>query len=676
MRKKCKIFLTILIATLAISPKTYAQAITAEQGVCIGEKLAGYVAGVKGAALGCPIAGTGDLGGLGAFTMWAGLSSEAEQYLRSRAELVVLYNNFAPASQIAGRTVGRFLGEVNITDSQVNSIYGQIQSQIASNGSVNVWQGYNEPRSQGTPWDKIAEHDIQVIKATKDGGKSACVGNFKETVTSIDSSYKDAIIRELTAHGGRAYLCLHSHWNSEASLNSEIARVNSLGNFMGLSVLVTVAGYDTAAGAAAASGAGWVGNIDAATYKDQLLRFKSGTNNSGVAIFAMGMGGSWSSFDPTPLLSVAAAQAPGGCTPTPLQHIKLLSPAFNMTNLHSAGIVGSMLTTNPSVFNGLDGIAGNSYNVGYGTATGLVTDWFNKTGLHHLPVMITETGTTSGDWAFLRPELDCMQNVSCGGIQYLGASLFDLLGDGSRTWNGISFAYTGSDLIGEVCGGNCTNLGNNLAGSVSGDGSTTAGYGLTYEVGIVDGRDPSGPAGYINNLAPGVIPILRVGTALMRVGDGPSATEYGTFIKQLDSMINREVYIVAGPNEPQSECWWETSGECYGPDCGAVSDVEKVPRTIIGKITSSKVEKDAITGSTETSKPVEGTTVCVYQGAAGDKLPYYIPNFEAGGTTDENGRTSFVSSNVERIYGFTAREIRERGAELWLAGFTRTTSKE
>jgi len=35
-------------------------------------------------------------------------------------------------------------------------------------------------------------------------------------------------------------------------------------------------------------------------------------------------------------------------------------------------------------------------------------------------------------------------------------------------------------------------------------------------------------------------------------------------------------------------------------------------------------------------------------------------------TSDNNGRTSFISSNVERVYGFTAQEIYERGAELWL----------
>ena len=35
-------------------------------------------------------------------------------------------------------------------------------------------------------------------------------------------------------------------------------------------------------------------------------------------------------------------------------------------------------------------------------------------------------------------------------------------------------------------------------------------------------------------------------------------------------------------------------------------------------------------------------------------------------TTDEEGHSTYISSNVERVYGFTAQEICERGAELWL----------
>lgn len=35
-------------------------------------------------------------------------------------------------------------------------------------------------------------------------------------------------------------------------------------------------------------------------------------------------------------------------------------------------------------------------------------------------------------------------------------------------------------------------------------------------------------------------------------------------------------------------------------------------------------------------------------------------------TSDEKARTRFISSNVERVYGFSAREIYEEGADLWL----------
>jgi len=35
-------------------------------------------------------------------------------------------------------------------------------------------------------------------------------------------------------------------------------------------------------------------------------------------------------------------------------------------------------------------------------------------------------------------------------------------------------------------------------------------------------------------------------------------------------------------------------------------------------------------------------------------------------TTDEKGQTSFISSNIEQVYGFSAQEIYARGSELWL----------
>ncbi len=81
-----------------------------------------------------------------------------------------------------------------------------------------------------------------------------------------------------------------------------------------------------------------------------------------------------------------------------------------------------------------------------------------------------------------------------------------------------------------------------------------------------------------------------------------------------------------------------TVGEVHPPNC-EINDADyftTVPRTVIGKITSSQIDTDD-DGVTRTNKPVEGASVCLYQGGGQGRLPYYISGFEAGGTTDEEG---------------------------------------
>ncbi|MBD3365886.1 hypothetical protein GF360_00925 [candidate division WWE3 bacterium] len=653
MKKVLSFVLIVFLGTLGVFAGIFTGEVAAQEDpgnpreICIGENLAEYVNGVKMAARGCYVPpAEGDLGGLGGFTNWR-FSGEnaaaAENYLKNRAEIVVLYENFGPASVISGLTVGRFLGEETITESIINSVYGQVAQKIEEAGDVNVWQGYNEPitRMDGEPseyWEKVARHDIEVIKATRDNGRAACIGNFKETVTAeqMTQQYVDMITNEISANGGNVYLCLHSHWNSAGMMNSEAARVNSLGAKLNLPVLVTVAGYDSKAGENESHGDGWKGILDAATYKQQLLDYKSSVNAAGVSVFSLGLGG-WEGYDIADLLEVGApAPDPESCDGEDLQHIQLLSPAFNMTNLFSATIANTMVQTDPTIFDGLAGLAGNSYNTDYGTATGLVNSWMSVTGLNNYPLMITETGTTvAGDWANLQPELACLGGGSCGGVDYMGASIFNVFNN-NPGWE--EFSYQGGNIVADVCGGNCSGLGANFAGGLA-DATPAADAGMSYVVGIVgttgNPSDAVGPATYINGLPPGIIPILRIGTALDR--DGPSAAEFGAFVAALDNLVEREVYMLAGPNEPLSECWWDTSGECYDEDCGEAYLETKVPRTIIGKITSSYLERDE-NGVERTELPVSGASICVYQGGGSeDRLPYYLTGFEANAQTDAQG---------------------------------------
>lgn len=637
---KRKFVVTVICVLLSLNLfKTKAQGITPEQAQCIGEELSDYVSIVTAVAGGGTVDVTeGDLGGLGIFTNLS--SYDAVKYAESgKGNLVVLYNNFSSADRIPSRTVGRVHGEVTLDDNHINSIYTDITNWMDRWPAVDVWQGYNEPISKGSSWENVIAHDKEVIRAAKDKGKAVCVGNFKETVSSLNSTYITEISTE--ASGAPVFLCLHSHWNSSGMLSSEITRVRNLGNSIGLPVLVTVAGYDSAAGTSDSHGSGWKGNLDAETYKQQLIQFKNGVGASGVAVFSLGLGGSWGSYDVAPLLTQEQGEIVDPGTGT--GYLKLLSPAFNMTNDISIAIANNMDKT---IFNSLDGLAGNAYNYeGGASASAQVTNFVNSTGINR-PVMITETGDLLSNETAFRQELQAMKaGRTTGGVTYLGASIFNIFGQNAEfmppEWPYYYADYNDTQLK-TMCGGSCSGLGANFAVHLTdGNYERTQNINGTFVVGLVDVGDPiqSGiaVAEYIESLPTGLIPIIRTGTALDTTG--PTAVEYGTFLKTIDSYIEREAYALAGPNEPQSECWWEHSGRCYPEGCGVRPELRKeIPRTIMGQLSTSYHYYDE-NGVETTNELLEGASICMYQGGGSrGRLPYYIEGYEAGTVTEEDGQ--------------------------------------
>ncbi|MBN1169048.1 hypothetical protein JXA63_04120 [Candidatus Woesebacteria bacterium] len=244
-----------------------------------------------------------------------------------------------------------------------------------------------------------------------------------------------------------------------------------------------------------------------------------------------------------------------------LSNVRLLSPAFNMTNPNGAAIAAGMIAAGAN-FGALDGIAGNAYICCGNSITGHVDAFRVASGLpSSLRVLITETGYIDGDIGQLRSELDRVQTDG----SYLGALLFNAFNTNGE-WERFSFD-SDRQIIDEVCGGSCQKLGVNSATYYpESDGFYARAAGIwdgadsfyTLSISNADQATIDGVRMALNN---GLTPIVRIGTSMSA---GPDAISYGNFLVQLNSAISSSggvVYAIAGPNEPQTECW-------AAPECG------------------------------------------------------------------------------------------------------------
>jgi hypothetical protein len=251
---------------------------------------------------------------------------------------------------------------------------------------------------------------------------------------------------------------------------------------------------------------------------------------------------------------VAAANAGNG-----LQHIRLLTPAFNMTNPNGAAIANAMDTALGGNWSGIYGIAGNAYNCCGNTITGHIDAFRTATGgsgLDGLPVLVTETGDLGEkDVVAIGIEMDTVQ----GSGDYIGALLFNALGTNpDPNFDKHEF---GDDQIRAICGpGGCGKLGINSATYYPESSQfydRVRGFGMNFTLSISN-IDDSTTQGVQAALQRGLTPVIRVGTAHAA---GPLAVAYGQYLAWLDDQISGTVYAIAGPNEPQTECW-------AAPNCG------------------------------------------------------------------------------------------------------------
>ena len=241
-----------------------------------------------------------------------------------------------------------------------------------------------------------------------------------------------------------------------------------------------------------------------------------------------------------------------------LSHIKLLSPAFNMTNPASLGIIASM-KKNGARFNDekLVAIAGNSYNLSGKTITGWIDEFMANSGFEGRRIFITETGSLD---ASLDNALGSELAKIKGDPQYIGALLFNLFNTNEQFGQ---FAKSDSEIA-SLCSGSCGKIGVNSAAYFhqdSGYYSRAGGHSMGFSLEIASTDIAATVEGLNLAHSQGLTPIIRIGTA---AGSGgfDNVQDYVNFLRAVNAQVDFDVYAIAGPNEPDGEYW--VAPECAG----------------------------------------------------------------------------------------------------------------
>ncbi len=331
--------------------------------------------------------------------------------------------------------------------------------------------------------------------------------------------------------------------------------------------------------------------------------------------------------------------------------IYFLSPAFNATEPQMAELIGAMNVD----FSRFHAVAGNAYNIN-GTAP--ISQWV--TGLSAATgnperIVLTEAG-----WFYSRegpgtaPPPDRPAEVAFLASQLQGLSsqveaalLFNVFATGGSEFE---FHEIYDDELNQICGGSCGRIGANSAAYYSsGDdfygraGSHGMGYTLEIATNDTNRSFPSLMPGLEAAHSRGAIPIVRIGVGASSGGfDEPELL--ADFIRDLDQLVDYPVYVIIGPNEPNSECW-------ASPQCGCeLSDEMDIPITFYGQVRTSLPTLDEY-GRTVSEAPVRGAAIALYEGTrlvdSGNE--YGLVHKYSEIATD--GKGEYVIQGVRRAYG-------------------------
>ena len=246
-----------------------------------------------------------------------------------------------------------------------------------------------------------------------------------------------------------------------------------------------------------------------------------------------------------------------------LQHIRLLSPAFNMSTYHTPKIIEAMDDANAN-WEGLYGIAGNAYN-----HDNSITYWVDSVMSYFpgMPIMLTETGYITGTFQDLLDELSLFRDGSHNGVTYIGAALFNAFGSSTDPrW--LRYIFT-DDQLSQICGESCGIIGVNSAEGYHQpedfyQKAFILGMTKTVEIYTTDANTTEGVKLAHSH---SIQPTIRAGFS----DSGPDAVAYAQYLLWLDTQVSDTVYAIAGPNEPDNEFWatpWcdHTGGDDGGDD--------------------------------------------------------------------------------------------------------------
>ncbi len=256
-----------------------------------------------------------------------------------------------------------------------------------------------------------------------------------------------------------------------------------------------------------------------------------------------------------------------------LQHLKFLSPVFNMTSPYFVDIVNTISQCS-NYWEQLDGIAGNAYNFLNGP---YIPDWVNTArnipAIGSKPIVLTEIGwyelLQGSDRATalnnLTNSINWLKNPSNGVI---GSMLFNVFNN-NPGWSDYSMSDT---EINTICSGSCDNIGANSAVYYSSsdasfyDPAGSHNMGWTIEIANNDTNPqlPSVMPGINSAHSRNITPVIRIGV-MDSSGGFDTPAQYVNFLVTLNDLIaqnhQKDVYVIVGPNEPETECW--ASQQCF-----------------------------------------------------------------------------------------------------------------
>lgn len=280
-----------------------------------------------------------------------------------------------------------------------------------------------------------------------------------------------------------------------------------------------------------------------------------------------------------------------------LDNVRLLSPAFNITN-PVEGEIFDVMQSSGANFSQLDGYAGNTYSLFFDTLSNSIgayqfyQDNF-ASRFSGLPVVFTEfgdfaTGNESFDRTTVINRMENEFNLTQADDQIIGINYFNALQPRPEFTNPQFDFHNLSDAeLQQIISSNPEKSGLNSALFVANGGfQNVVGelqFGIGWTVEIVGSRGNLGSARNAVNAADanGMNAVFRA-----CVGDTCDFTdpaEYIAFIRELANSVcaGCEFWVIAGPNEPATEGW--AAPNCELPEreyeleevpCNGVTDPE------------------------------------------------------------------------------------------------------